>query len=92
MEGACQSNNGIAKNDCSVNQREKKRQRYLIFLARLTATKVPGRKSVVRKAIIFIAELSRLLAAASSLESLERPMLISVSACAMRLNSYGENV
>ena len=49
--------------------------------------KVPGRKSVVRKAMIFIAELSCLLAAASSLESLARPMLTSVSACAMRLNS-----
>jgi len=35
----------------------------------LTETKVAGRKTVVRMAIIFMDELSRLLAAASSFES-----------------------
>lgn len=54
----------------------------------LTATNVPGKKRVVRKAMIFMAELSCLLAAASSLESFERSMLILVSSWAMRLNNY----
>ena len=46
----------------------------------LTAMKVPGKKRVVSTAMIFIAELSRLLASATSFESLAMPML-------MRLNS-----
>ncbi len=52
-----------------------------------TATYVPGRKSVVSTAMIFIAEESCLLAAASSLESLASPILIWVSAWVMRLNN-----
>lgn len=42
--------------------------------------------------MIFIEELSCLLAVASSLESLARLMLTLVSAWAIRLNSYGTNV
>jgi hypothetical protein len=52
---------------------------------RLTAMNVPGRKTVVSTATIFMAELSRLLAAAISLESLASPMLTMPSICAMRL-------
>jgi hypothetical protein len=67
--------------------RESVSEEAVILKGKLTTMKVPGRNSVVRKAMIFIAELSCLLAAASSLEYLARPMLTSVSACAMRLNS-----
>lgn len=45
---------------------------------------VPGKNNVVSMAMIFIAEPSRLLASASSFESLAIPMLI-------RLNSYENN-
>lgn len=62
---------------------------------RITERKVPGRKSVVKMAMIFIDELSRLLAAASSLESAascfeSEAMLIfrRLSSWATRLKSY----
>lgn len=62
---------------------------------KLTAMKVPGRNRVVKTAMIFIAELSCLLAAASSFESLASslesfasPMFTLLSDWAMRLNSY----
>jgi len=45
--------------------------------------KVPGKKRVVSTAMIFMAELSRLLASATSFESLAMPIL-------MRLNSWDE--
>lgn len=68
---------------------------------RLTEMKVPGRKIVVKTAMIFMAELSRFAAAASFLESraiskLAAPswreswaslILAAASCCAIRLNS-----
>jgi hypothetical protein len=54
----------------------------------LTAMKVPGRKKVVSTAMIFMAELSCLLAAAISLESFARLMLILLSDWAIRLKSF----
>ena len=59
---------------------------------RLTDTKVPGKKMVVRKAIIFIAELSRLLAVANSLESRAIPRFNWLSCWAIRLNNYDESI
>ena len=49
--------------------------------------KVPGRKMVVRMAMIFIEELSRLLDAASFFASYANPKFKSASCCEMRLNS-----
>jgi len=54
----------------------------------LTETKVPGKNTVVRTAITFMAELSRLLAWAISFESRATSMLRVLSCCAMRLKSY----
>lgn len=53
----------------------------------LTAMKAPGKKSVVSTAMTFIAELSRLLAAAISLESRATSMLRELSCCDIRLNN-----
>jgi hypothetical protein len=50
--------------------------------------KVPGKKKVVSIAMIFMAELSCLLATAISLESFARMTLIRLSDWAMRLNSF----
>jgi hypothetical protein len=52
--------------------------------------KVPGKKKVVSKAMIFMAELSCLLATAISLESFARLTLTRLSDLAMRLNSFLE--
>lgn len=48
---------------------------------------VPGRKKVVKTAIIFMDELSRLLAAAISRESWAMLVLSRLSFCVMRLKS-----
>ncbi len=53
------SKNGIAKKDCSVSVVV---AIYLFYV--LTAIAVPGKKTIVSKARLFIAELSRLLDAA----------------------------
>ena len=52
---------------------------------RLTATKVPGRKRMVRTAMVFIAELSRRLASARAWELFATWRLRTLSRCAMRL-------
>lgn len=49
--------------------------------------KVPGRKKVVRTAMIFIDELSRLLAAAIARKSRAILVLSKLSFCVMRLKS-----
>ncbi len=51
----------------------------------LTAMNVPGRKTMVITEIVFIAELSRLLAAAMRRESAATEMFIRLSRCAIRL-------
>ena len=51
----------------------------------LTATKVPGRKRMVRTAIVFIAELSRLAAFARALELFATCRFRTLSRCAIRL-------
>src|SRR5271163_1907845 len=54
----------------------------------LTDTKVAGKKTIVRTAMVFIAELSRLLASAMLLESCAIPTFRRLSLCAMRLKTY----
>jgi hypothetical protein len=51
------------------------------------ATNVPGRKTMVTAAIVFIAVLSRLLEMARLRESFAIRMLIFWSRCAVKLNS-----
>jgi hypothetical protein len=53
-----------------------------------TDIKAPGKKMVVSTAITFIAELSCLLATASSLESRAIDTFKALSSWAMRLNNY----
>lgn len=55
--------------------------------ARCTEMKAPSKKTVVSTAMAFIAELSRLLAAASSFESRATSTFRALSLWAMRLNS-----
>ena len=51
----------------------------------ITATAVPGKKNMVKTAIVFIDELSLMLASASFLESRAMDRLMSLSWCCIKL-------
>ncbi len=55
---------------------------------RLTATAVPGRKTMVRREMVFVAEPSRFVASAITSLVVAVPEFVSLSRCCMRLYSY----
>lgn len=63
-------NSPVLKRACYTDWSNQRRSTILVHItALLTAINVPGKKTIVRIAIVFIAELSRLLAAAILFES-----------------------
>ena len=63
-------NSPVLKRACYIDWSDQRRSIVLVHtIALLTAINVPGKKTIVSIAIVFIAELSRLLAAAILFES-----------------------
>ena len=85
-KGGKRSTNLIFNSQCNNKLNSLPCDRDETYLNGLTDTNVAGRKSVVKIAIIFIAALSRLLAAVSSFESWAIPAFRRLSCCAIREN------
>jgi len=69
----------------SVYGQDKREVRTRFGMSRRTDTKVPGRKTIVSTAMVFIAEESRLLAWAMLLESAATSISVRLSFCCMKL-------